>query len=72
LWFFGVGVGEAVADGVGPAVGPEVGVPVAAVGIDVAAAEILAVGVLAGSDSSVRDPALGSVKVSAGPGEVAG
>jgi hypothetical protein len=71
LWFFGVGVGEAVADGVGPAVGVEGAEPVG-VGTGDEATGALMVGVLNGSGCPVRGPTLGSVKVSTGPGGVAG
>jgi hypothetical protein len=71
LWFFGVGVCDAEADGVGPAVGVE-GAELVGVGTGDEATEELVVGVLTGSGCPVRGPTLGSVKVSAGPGGVAG
>jgi hypothetical protein len=71
LWFFGVGVGEAVADGVGRPVGVE-GAELAGVGTGDEATGALMVGVLTGSGCPVRGPTLGSVTVSAGPGGVAG
>lgn len=66
-----MGVGEEEADGVGPAVGVEGAEPVA-VGTGDAATGELVVDVLTGSGCPVRGPTLGSVKVSAGPGGVAG
>jgi hypothetical protein len=66
-----VGVGDAEADGVGPAVGVE-GAELVGVGTGDEATGALVVGVLTGSGCPLRGPTLGSVKVSAGPGGVAG
>jgi hypothetical protein len=66
-----VGVGDAEADGVGPAVGVESAEPVG-VGMGDEATGALVVGVLTGSGCPVRGSTLGSVKVSPGPGGVAG
>ena len=66
-----VGVGDAVADGVGLAAGVD-GAELVGVGTGDEATGALRVGVLTGSGCWVRDPMLGSVPVSAGPGGVVG